>query len=72
MLTVTVLDSQGPTTYHSSIFAASYDIEDRLGADLPQSLPPREIRSRLFAGSELWILTRSGREIHVFGQEVTR
>lgn len=71
-MTWTILDTQGPTTYHRGIFATAWDIADRLGSDLPESLPVREIRARLFAGSDLWILTRSGREVRVFGQEVAR
>ena len=38
-----VLDSEGPTTYHSNRAATALDVVYRLGADLPRSLSGSEI-----------------------------
>jgi len=67
---ITVLDSQGPTTYHSSRAAAAVDIVHRLGADRPRSLTGSEIVAALTRSSRVWILTESGREVSVDWQEV--
>ena len=67
---ITILDSQGPTTYHRSRAAAAVDVIHRLGADRPRSLTGSEIVQALTRGSRLWILTESGREVSVDWQEV--
>lgn len=60
---ITVLDSDGPTTYHRSRAAAAVDIIHRLNGTGPQSLTGAEIVGALTAGSRIWILTTTGREI---------
>jgi len=70
MKLVTILDSEGPTTYHHSRAAAAVDVVHRLGADLPRSLTGAEIVEALTRHSRLWILTRTGREVSVDWQEV--
>lgn len=70
MTIITILDSQGPTTYHCGRAAAAVDVIHRLGADRPQSLTGAEIVEALTRGSRLWILTESGREVSVDWQEV--
>jgi hypothetical protein len=69
-LLYTILDSQGPTTYHRSRAAAALDLIDRLGADRPRSLTGSEIVAALTRSSRVWILTESGREVSVDWQEV--
>jgi len=69
---ITVLDSQGPTTYHRSRAAAAVDIVHRLGAELPRSLNGAEIVKVLTRHSALWIMTTTGREVSVDWQEVGR
>jgi hypothetical protein len=66
----TILDSQGPTTYHHARATAALDLIDRLGADRPRSLTGSEIVAALTRSSRLWILTESGREVSVDWQEV--
>lgn len=67
---ITVLDSQGPTTYHSSRAAAAVDIVHRLGAELPRSLNGAEIVKVLTRHSALWILTKTGREVSADWQKL--
>lgn len=69
---ITILDSQGPTTYHRSRAAAAVDVVHRLGADLPRSLTGSGIVEALTRHSRLWILTRTGREVSIDWQEVGR
>lgn len=72
MKLVTILDSQGPTTYHHSRAAAALDLIERLGAERPRSLTGAEIVAALTRSSRLWILTRTGREVSIDWQEVGR
>lgn len=66
----TILDSQGPTTYHKARAAAALDVIARLGVDRPRSLTGSEIVAALTRSSRLWILTTTGREVSVDWQEV--
>jgi len=66
----TILDSQGPTTYHRSRAAAALDVLDRLDGTGPRSLTGSEIVKALTRSSRLWILTTTGREVSVDWQEV--
>jgi hypothetical protein len=68
----TILDSQGPTTYHRSRAAAALDVLDRLDGTGPRSLTGSEIVQALTRSSRLWILTTTGREVSVDWTEVAR
>ena len=68
----TILDSQGPTTYHKARAAAALDVLDRLDGTGPRSLNGAEIVKALTRSSRLWILTTTGREVSVDWQEVAR
>ena len=67
-----VLDTHGPTTYHSNRAATALDVVYRLGADLPRSLPGSEIVAALTRSQRLWILTATGREVAIRCDEVDR
>ena len=67
---ITVLDSQGPTTYHRSRAAAAVDVIHRLNGTGPQHLTGATIVEALTRSSRLWILTAAGREVSVDWQEV--
>jgi hypothetical protein len=69
---ITILDSEGPTTYHRSRAAAALDVLDRLDGTGPRSLTGAEIVQALTRSSRLWILTTTGREVSVDWQEVDR
>ena len=66
----TILDSQGPTTYHKARAAAALDVLGRLDGAGPRHLTGAEIVKALTVGSRLWILTTTGREVSVDWQEV--
>ena len=67
-----VLDTHGPTTYHSNRAATALDVVYRLGNDLPRSLPGSEIVAALTRAPRLWILTATGREVAIRCDEVDR
>jgi hypothetical protein len=67
-----ILDTHGPTTYHSNRAATVLDVVYRLGADLPRSLPGSEIVAALTRAPRLWILTATGREVAIRYDEVDR
>jgi hypothetical protein len=69
---ITILDSQGPTTYHRSRAAAAVEVMHRLNGTGPRSLTGSEIVKALTRSSRLWIMTAAGREISVDWQEVAR
>jgi hypothetical protein len=71
-LLYTILDSQGPTTYHGGRAAAALDVLDRLDGTGPRSLTGAEIVQALTRSSRLWILTPSGREVSIRCDEVDR
>jgi hypothetical protein len=68
----TILDSQGPTTYHAGRAAAAVDVIHRLNGTGPQHLTGSEIVEALTRSSSLWILTPSGREVSIRCDEVAR
>jgi hypothetical protein len=65
----TILDSQGPTTYHHARAAAALDVLGRLDGTGPRSLTGSEIVKVLTRYSALWILTTTGREVSVDWQK---
>ncbi len=71
-LLYTILDSQGPTTYHGGRAAAAVDVIHRLNGTGPQHLTGSEIVEALTRSSSLWILTPSGREVSIRCDEVDR
>jgi hypothetical protein len=68
----TILDSQGPTTYHGGRAAAAVDVIHRLNGTGPQHLTGSGIVDALTRSSSLWILTPSGREVSIRCDEVGR
>jgi hypothetical protein len=71
-LLYTILDSEGPTTYHGGRAAAAVDVIHRLNGTGPQHLTGSEIVEALTRSSSLWILTPSGREVSIRCDEVDR
>ena len=71
-LLYTILDSEGPTTYHGGRAAAAVDVIHRLNGTGPRSLTGSEIVDALTRSSSLWILTSSGREVSIRCDEVDR
>ncbi|MFY7850985.1 MAG: hypothetical protein ACOVQ6_04270 [Brevundimonas sp.] len=69
---ITILDSEGPTTYHRSRAAAAVDIIHRLNGTGPQHLTGAAIVDALTCSSRIWILTTTGREIQADWAEVAR
>ena len=71
-LLYTILDSEGPTTYHGGRAAAAVDVIHRLNGTGPRSLTGSEIVEALTRSSSLWILTQTGRELAIRCDEVDR
>jgi hypothetical protein len=71
-LLYTILDSEGPTTYHGGRAAAAVDVIHRLNGTGPQHLTGSEIVEALTRSSRLWIMTQTGREVSIRCDEVDR
>jgi hypothetical protein len=65
MITYTLFDSEHRDTTHYSRAEVATEIVERLGADLPMSLPGAEIVAILGRHSSFWVLLPSGRELSV-------
>jgi hypothetical protein len=72
MITYTLFDSEHRDTTHYSRAEVATEIVERLGADLPASLPGSEIVAALTRAPRLWIMTATGREVAIRCDEVDR
>jgi hypothetical protein len=65
MITYTLFDSENRDTTHYSRAEVAAEIVERLGADLPASLPGSEIVDILGRHSSFWVFLPDGRELSV-------
>ena len=65
MITYTLFDSEHRDTTHYSRAEVATEIVERLGDDLPVSLPGSEIMDILGRHSSFWVLLPNGRELSV-------